>query len=411
VVSQAVAATVINGGFETGTFSGWTVVNQAGGNGSWYVYSNASSLPPGLCSSFFAPPAPPPEGTYAATTDMSAPGSHVLYQDVALEPNAKHTLSFILYYQSRAAFVSPSPPSLDYTVLPNQQYRVDVMKPSADPFSVAASDVLETLFQTTPSSPVTLSPTTMTFDLSRFAGQTVRLRFAAVETQQCLLASVDDVRVASTAGAKTRAATDVTDTSATLHGTVDPNGQATTYHFEYGTSTSYGRRVPALDVSVGSDLTSHAVSQSISGLEPNTTYHFRIVATNASGTTDGADMTFKTSRAVCQDPKAAFDEGFNAAWNNAWNHGFNPGFNHGFNAGFDAGFHRGFGRSGDVSVTGTRAFARAALAAVCDPDFNHGFDAGWHSGFNHGFNHGFDIGFNSGFNIGFNSGFTARHHR
>ena len=47
---------------------------------------------------------------------------------------------------------------------------------------------------------------------------------------------------------------------------------------------------------MGSDFTSHSVSASVSGLVPNALYHVRLVATNAAGTTNGPDMTFRTDR-------------------------------------------------------------------------------------------------------------------
>jgi streptogramin lyase len=82
--------------------------------------------------------------------------------------------------------------------------------------------------------------------------------------------------------------------SATLNATVDPNSQATTYHFEWGTTASYGSWLPLSDVAVGSDSTEHPVSQTLVGLTAGTTYHVRVVATNASGSTNGDDMTFTT---------------------------------------------------------------------------------------------------------------------
>jgi streptogramin lyase len=85
-------------------------------------------------------------------------------------------------------------------------------------------------------------------------------------------------------------------TSATVAGSVDPNGQATTYHFEYGTSTSYGSQAPAPpDPSAGSGTTSQPVSANLTGLSPGTTYHYRLVATNASGTQYGSDQTLVTA--------------------------------------------------------------------------------------------------------------------
>jgi streptogramin lyase len=85
-------------------------------------------------------------------------------------------------------------------------------------------------------------------------------------------------------------------TSATVAGSVNPNGQATTYHFDCGTSTSYGAQAPAPpDPSAGSGTTSQPVSANLTGLSPGTTYHYRLVATNAAGTQYGSDQTFVTA--------------------------------------------------------------------------------------------------------------------
>jgi hypothetical protein len=187
------AATIVNGGFETGNFTGWTVVNQSGGSGDWFVYGGTSSP----LNDFAI--AAPPEGTFAATTDQFGGGSHVLYQDVALEPNFNHTLSFDVYYNNQAfPTVFATPPSLDFNVIPNQQYRVDVLRPTAPVTSVAPGDVLATVFQTNFGDPVTLGPTPVSFDLSGFAGTTVRIRFAEVDNQFFFAASVDRVAVQST---------------------------------------------------------------------------------------------------------------------------------------------------------------------------------------------------------------------
>jgi hypothetical protein len=186
----ASGATVANGGFETGTFAGWTVVNQPGGSGDWFVYTGTSTPLNGF------PVAAPPEGAHAAVTDQGGPGSHVLYQDVALEAGFRHTLSFQIYYVNQAG-VFFSPPTLDFTAEANQQYRVDVLRPTADPASVAPGDVLATIFRTQPGDPATLAPTPITFDLTPFAGTTVRLRFAEIDNQLFFNASVDAVAIQS----------------------------------------------------------------------------------------------------------------------------------------------------------------------------------------------------------------------
>jgi hypothetical protein len=189
-VGPTSAATVANGGFEGAPdFTGWTVFNQAPG-GNWFVYSGTTSP----VSANIVPA--PPEGTKAAITDTSSPGSHVLYQDVALEPGVKHRLDFTVYYNNRASAFS-APATLDYTVSPNQQYRIDIMKPSAPVQSVVATDVLANVFQTKPGDALTLAPTQKSFDLSPFAGQTVRIRFAEVDNQGVFNAGVDAVAVKS----------------------------------------------------------------------------------------------------------------------------------------------------------------------------------------------------------------------
>lgn len=90
----------------------------------------------------------------------------------------------------------------------------------------------------------------------------------------------------------TNAATGVNATGATLHATVDPNGCATTYSFDYGTTISYGSVTPARSAGAGTNLVS--ATAAIAGLSPNTLYHFKIVATSTAGTTSGGDMTLQT---------------------------------------------------------------------------------------------------------------------
>ena len=92
----------------------------------------------------------------------------------------------------------------------------------------------------------------------------------------------------------TEAASAVSQFSAELHGVVNPNGsQVTACFFEYGTTTSYGKSV-ACTPAPGSGTGGVAVHASAGGLASNTTYHYRVVATNASGTSQGNDVTFTT---------------------------------------------------------------------------------------------------------------------
>jgi hypothetical protein len=184
---------ILNGGFEAG-FASWTIADQLGSDGTFQIQSGITSPLNGD-----AVPAPP-GGTFAAMTDAFGPGSHVLYQDFVVgAPNA--TLSFDLFIGNRwDAFVTANPATvgLDFsTPAQNQQARVDILKSSADPFSVAASDVLLNLYQTNPGDPSVSGYNAFSFDLSAlFAahpGETLRLRFAETDNILQFQFGVDNV--------------------------------------------------------------------------------------------------------------------------------------------------------------------------------------------------------------------------
>jgi len=80
----------------------------------------------------------------------------------------------------------------------------------------------------------------------------------------------------------------------TLHGSVNPNGAATTYHFDFGITEAYGQSFPSTEASVGSGSTPVAVAQLVKGLPPEVPYHYRVVAHNAGGTSFGEDQFFMT---------------------------------------------------------------------------------------------------------------------
>jgi hypothetical protein len=92
--------------------------------------------------------------------------------------------------------------------------------------------------------------------------------------------------------ADTGTAKDVGQTQATLTAKVTPRGSATGVRFDLGTSTGYGLQSASKDVGAGSDAVT--VEIPVQGLTPNTTYHFRVVATSDGGTVQGGDATLKT---------------------------------------------------------------------------------------------------------------------
>lgn len=98
---------------------------------------------------------------------------------------------------------------------------------------------------------------------------------------------------ASSPAVVTEAATGTTQTSAELHGTVNPNGSSTTYYFQWGLTNQYG--VNGRAHSAGAGTRSVSVAESATDLIPGTSYHFRLVASNGDGTSVGADRTFTTA--------------------------------------------------------------------------------------------------------------------
>jgi hypothetical protein len=105
---------------------------------------------------------------------------------------------------------------------------------------------------------------------------------------------------AGTQSVKTATATNVTASSAALNGTVSVRRSATMAQFQWGTSTAYGSATQSQNV--GSSRSTVAVSAALSSLAAGTTYHYRLVATDATGTSYGADRAFTTSGGATPTP-------------------------------------------------------------------------------------------------------------
>jgi hypothetical protein len=157
---------VENGGFETGDFTGWTLEGVTPG-GDWFVYSGTGPF-------LGVPVLAPPVGDFAAVSvQESGPDSNLLYQDIQIPEGSTVTCSAIVYYENFVGgFIIGDGLTLNGG---NQQYRVDIMDPNAPSFDTGAG-VLLNLFQTLPGDPNSLGYTTLNFDLSSFAGSTVRIK-------------------------------------------------------------------------------------------------------------------------------------------------------------------------------------------------------------------------------------------
>jgi hypothetical protein len=191
------AELVVNGGFETNggantnTFSGWTVTDQAGGSGSFFAQTGTGN-PTGFSCTGTTVPAPP-QGAFAAMTTQSGPGSHILSQNVTV-PAAATALFTARVYVNNGAGTFATPASLDYTVTPNQQFRIDVMT-TASAITDMGAGVLANLYRTNVGDPAVSGYNLVSADLSAYAGQTIRLRIAEADNQDCISTGIDAVSI------------------------------------------------------------------------------------------------------------------------------------------------------------------------------------------------------------------------
>ena len=183
--------TIVMDDFESGALEGWQAVGSD--SGAWFAYSDGQVAPDSAQSDpnaqFFVPD--PPQGGFAAVTHGSGPGTRILYRDVVLE--GRLALRLTVFYIGSAPFSSPDTLAFE-SAEPNQQFRIDLIDPSAPIDSVADGDVLVNVFRTTPGDPISLKPTAVSVDLSAWAGQTVRLRLVETDNQGPLRAGVDNIR-------------------------------------------------------------------------------------------------------------------------------------------------------------------------------------------------------------------------
>jgi hypothetical protein len=159
---------------------------------------------------------------------------------------------------------------------------------------------------------------------------------------------------------ETKPATGVSATAAALNGVVNPNGAETKYHFDYGVSPFYGKKTAEL--SAGAGTGNVEVSQAIAALTPNTEYQFRLVATNANGTTNGNNKVFTTAHLVGPPEFVGYSEN-NATLSNkqAVTIGTTEG-------GFHVNCSKGV--TGPVTITGPKALTATLTFTGCRLEVN-----------------------------------------
>jgi hypothetical protein len=140
--------------------------------------------------------------------------------------------------------------------------------------------------------------------ISGLAGPASRYRFR-LAAKNAEASSTSDFGSFRVGAAINGASASVGIEEATLRGAIVPSGGTTEYHFEWGTTSAYGNSTPAESIPAGEEPV--AVSAELSGLDSGASYHFRLVAHNGVGTSDGEDQAFTTTAGPPHFPQRGFE--------------------------------------------------------------------------------------------------------
>jgi hypothetical protein len=181
-----------NGGFESGSFLGWTVTDRPGSEGSFFLDDADGSTPvTGL------PTAGPAAGSFYAVSDQLAPGTHSLSQLFTVPAGATSvTLSFDLFVTDWGFGASVHPGGLDHTLEPNQHGRVDILGSGVNAFDTTGG-VLSNFYLGVDPFAIPNPFTPYLFDITGLVGGggSYVLRFAEVDNQFFLNMGVDNASI------------------------------------------------------------------------------------------------------------------------------------------------------------------------------------------------------------------------
>ena len=181
---------LVNGNFETGDLSGWIKSVQAGSAGDVFVVANTAGGAPLSPSSY---PQNGSGGNYVALTDQTSRGSYSLTQAFTLAGASAITVKFDLLVDNQYGPAATTPPERDYSVSPNQNVVVDILRAGADAFTTNPADIVAVLYGP---GGIGLNPwTSYSFDLGTLAAGTYQFRFGETDNRFYFQAGLDNVEV------------------------------------------------------------------------------------------------------------------------------------------------------------------------------------------------------------------------
>lgn len=183
---------LVNGNFETGTFAGWTVANQSGGSGDFFISAPGTTTP----SSGEPTAMNPTGGSFYAVSDQTGPGAHALLQSFTVLPGSTVTLSFQMFvnnWYGDGAIVNPA--GLTYAAGSNQHARVDILTGSAGAFDTGAGVLGNFYLGGDAGAPKPY--TNYSFDIGALVGGggTFQIRFAEADNLFFFNQGVDNVSI------------------------------------------------------------------------------------------------------------------------------------------------------------------------------------------------------------------------
>ena len=200
LATPAFAAELItNGGFETGSFAGWSSNVQSGSFGNRFVSAPGTNAP----ASGFATAANPLGGNFYAVTDQNGGGAYSLTQLFTIASGTTSAiLTFQMFAQNQSGTTIVNPAGLDAFSGPNQHARVDILIAGATAFTNAPGDIVANLFLGDDGSGVRpyLSYSFNLLSLGLTAGNSYQIRFGQVDNQLFFQQGVDNVSINASGG-------------------------------------------------------------------------------------------------------------------------------------------------------------------------------------------------------------------
>jgi hypothetical protein len=183
---------LVNGGFETGDFIGWSANVESSSSGDLFVVPNNGGTTPDSSHSYAVNPL---GGDFFALSDQTGPGSYALTQSFTLSSPETVHVSFDLFVNNWAT--GPFNNGRDFNTSPNQNAEVNILTGTADPFTNSSADILATLWGPG-GDPVTSPNPWATFtDTVSLASGTYQIRFAETDNQGFFNMGVDNVSIST----------------------------------------------------------------------------------------------------------------------------------------------------------------------------------------------------------------------